>query len=305
MRLAKVKGSRSKRPDKAICTQHGVQPVVGKRGSLVSKQHLTTTDGIRIMYEVIGQGPVIMLLHGAGKTRKDWNKVGYVDRLKVEFKIINVDIRGSGESDCLTRIGDYDIERICTDLDEIAKANEVEEAVVWGYSFGGSIARYLGAWSDWVKAIVVVGVPFGRAVDDIFDRYIDEFIQKYGSLAKAYNEGTLDEKGRKSAIKGRIPVWVACFQATRAWPSIEASDVKCAKLLLAGTRNKSVMDWLEGKAESLQQAGVQVELVEGLNHQQEFSQIDRVYPIVESFLRDSQKLRYTTSSNRLPSPGSS
>ena len=107
----------------------------------MSDNDLITTDGIRIAYDVIGLGPALMLLHSAGKTRKDWNKVGYVDRLKDEFKIINVDIRGSGESDCLTQIGDYEIEKICKDLEEIAKATEAAEVVVWGYSFGGNIAQ--------------------------------------------------------------------------------------------------------------------------------------------------------------------
>ena len=251
----------------------------------MAKNELITTDEIRIAYDVIGQGPaVLMLLHGAGKTRKDWNKMGYVERFKDKFKIINVDIRGSGDSDCLTQIEDYQIKKICKDLDEIVKAVGAGEVVVWGYSFGGNIARYLGAWSNWVKAIVVVGVPFGKAVDKPFDHYIDEFIQKYGSLAEAYKDGKLSEKERKSAIKGRIPVWVACFQAMRDWPDIEAGEVKCPKLLITGTRNKSVMDWLEGKEESLSQAGVQVAVVEGLNHQQEFSRIDQIFPIVESFL---------------------
>jgi pimeloyl-ACP methyl ester carboxylesterase len=63
---------------------------------MMSNKDLITTEGIRIAYDVIGQGPALMLLHGAGKTRKDWKKVGYVERLKDEFKIINVDIRGSG-----------------------------------------------------------------------------------------------------------------------------------------------------------------------------------------------------------------
>ncbi len=254
------------------------------------KHELKTTTGVRLVYDEVGKGPTILLLHGAGKTRKDWNKVGYVNRLKDSFKVINVDIRGSGESEYLTHIGDYQIEKICNDLDEIIKASGESEVIVWGYSFGGSIARYLGAWypcarSGWVKAIVVVGVPFGRAVDEFFDRYIDEFIEKYGSLARAYNESALTEVEQKSAIKGRIPAWVACFQAMRGWPDVGASEIPCPKLLVAGTRNKSVTDWLEGKEQSLQQAGVQVALLEGLNHQQEFSQIERVFPTVRSFLQ--------------------
>jgi len=256
----------------------------------MSTQFVTTSDGIRIAYDVVGEGPALMLLHGAGKTRKDWHKVGYVSRLREDFRVISVDIRGSGESDCLTRIDDYAIEKICEDLEEVAGACGVQQIAVWGYSFGGNIARYLGAWSNRVKAIAVIGVPFGRAVHEEFDRYIDEFIEKYGALAKAYDEGAMSEKERKSAIKGRIPALVACLQAMRGWPSIEAGDVDCPTLLLAGTKNRSVLEWLAGNGESLERAGVQVELVEGLTHQQEFSQIDQVYPIVRSFFEGAWKV---------------
>jgi hypothetical protein len=69
----------------------------------------------------------------------------------------------------------------------------------------------------------------------------------------------------------------------RVWPSIDASELKCEALLLAGTKNRSVMEWLEDNRESLDKTGVQVEILEGLTHHQEFSQIDRVYPVVKAF----------------------
>jgi pimeloyl-ACP methyl ester carboxylesterase len=246
-------------------------------------QFVRTKDGVRIAYDVAGQGPALMLLHGAGKTKRHWHEAGYVGRLRDAFQVICVDIRGSGESDPLTRIDDYAIEKICQDLEEVANACGAEQMRVWGYSFGGNIARYLGAWSERVNAIAVIGVPFGPAVHKEFDRYIDQFIEKYGPLAQAYKDGTLSEKKRRSAIKGRIPVWVACFQAMRRWPSLDAGDLKCATLLLSGTRNRSAMAWLKENEESLEAACVQVEIVEGLTHQQEFSQIERVYPAVRAF----------------------
>jgi len=57
--------------------------------------------------------------------------------------------------------------------------------MVWGYSFGGNIACYLGAWLDCVQAIALIGVPFGRVVNKAFNSYIDVFIKKYCALAQA------------------------------------------------------------------------------------------------------------------------
>lgn len=255
----------------------------------MTTQFVTSSDGARIAYDVTGSGSALMLLHAAGKTRKDWHKVGYVERLKEDFIVITVDIRGTGESEFLTNIADYAIEKICADLNAVADICDVQQFAVWGFSFGGNIARYLGAWSDRTTAIAVIGVPFGPAVDEEFDRYIDEFVKKYGPLAQAYDEGTLTEKKRKSAIKGRIPVWMACFQAMRDWPSIAPADIRCPTLLLVGTKNKRVMNWVRLNREALDSAKVHIEVIEGLTHQQEFSQIDQVYPVVSSFLKNPRE----------------
>lgn len=249
-------------------------------------QFVLSTDGTRIAYDITGSGPALMLLHGAGKTRVDWHSAGYVERLKEEFTVITVDIRGTGESDFLTDIGDYTIEKICADLNAVADACEIQGFAVWGFSFGGNIARYLGAWSNRVKAIAVIGVPFGPAVDDAVDQFIDEFIDKYGPLTQEYNDGKLSGKKRKSVIKGGIPAWIACFQAMRDWPRIDPGDIRCPTLLLVGTENKNVMDWASSNREALEGAGTHVEFIEGLTHQQEFSHIDQIFPTVSSFLRE-------------------
>jgi pimeloyl-ACP methyl ester carboxylesterase len=251
----------------------------------MNTQFTTSPDGTRIAYDVTGQGPVLILLHGAGKDRQDWHKFGYVERLKHNFTVISIDLRGSGESDFLADIDDYGIEQICADVNAVADACHAQHFLIWGYSFGGNIARYLGAWSERVKAIAMIGVPFGPAVDNEFDQFIDEFVKKWGALAAAYHTGELSAAKRKSAIKGRIPVWVACFQAMRNWPRIDPEAVKCPAMLLAGTRNKGTLRWVESNRQALERANIQVEIVDGLNHPQEFSQVEQVYPLVATFLK--------------------
>jgi pimeloyl-ACP methyl ester carboxylesterase len=244
----------------------------------------TSPDGTRIAYELTGRGPALMLLHGAGKTRRDWRKAGYIERLKDDFTVITVDIRGSGDSDSPIEIGDYSIEKIYADLLAVADVCNVSHFAIWGYSFGGNIARYLGAWSERVTSVAVIGVPFGPAVDDDFDRFIDEFIEKWEPLVQAQHKDSLDEKDRQSAIKGRVPVWLSCFQAMRKWPSIEPGDMRCPAMLFVGTRNKNTLGWVQANRLTLDRTNVCVAIVEGLNHMQEFTQIDRVFPSVASFL---------------------
>jgi pimeloyl-ACP methyl ester carboxylesterase len=57
------------------------------------------TEGVRIYYEVEGQGVPLVLGHGGSDTLEMWRKSGYTDALKEEFQLILFDFRGHGRSD--------------------------------------------------------------------------------------------------------------------------------------------------------------------------------------------------------------
>ena len=58
-------------------------------------------QGVRIYYEVEGQGPPLVLAHGmgAGGDLNAWRSTGYTDALKDDFRLILFDFRGHGRSD--------------------------------------------------------------------------------------------------------------------------------------------------------------------------------------------------------------
>jgi pimeloyl-ACP methyl ester carboxylesterase len=247
-------------------------------------QYVVSADRTRIAYDVAGHGPALMLLHGAGKSRKDWHTAGYVERLMSDFTVIAVDIRGSGESEPLVNTSDYAIEKIHQDLEAVADACRVQHFAIWGYSLGGNIARYVGARSDRVTSIAVVGIPFGPAVDEELDRFIDQFAKKYAPLRHPPRSSTAPAQ-KKSAIKGQMPALLACFQAMRLWPRIDPQDVRCPTFLLVGSKNASAMSWVRTHGDTLPGTRVRVEIIEGLSHPQEFSRIDQVFPIISSFFK--------------------
>ena len=256
----------------------------------MTTQFITAPDGTRISYDVTGQGPALMLLHGAGKTRQDWHKLGYVDRLKADFTVITVDVRGTGESDYLVEIEDYAIEKICTDLYAVADACGVERFAIWGFSFGGNIARYPAAWSERISAIAVIGVPFGPAVDAAFEKVIGGFEKKYGELAEKQKQ-EFDPNQRRSPIKGSMAGWLACFRAMRSWPDVNPSEVDCPAVLVVGAKNKNALRWAESQQEELVQAGVELQIIAGLTHNQELTEVDQVFPVIHPFFMEKvQKL---------------
>jgi pimeloyl-ACP methyl ester carboxylesterase len=249
-------------------------------------QFAISTDGTHIAFDITGDGPALMLLHGAGKTRKDWHKLGYVARLQENFTVITMDLRGTGESDYLVEIEDYAIEKICQDLDAVADTCGVERFAIWGFSLGGNIARYPAARSDRVSAIAVVGVPFGPAVDQVFDEQIVRFEKKYAPLVDQQKLKPYPAKNR-TPIKGQMVSWLACFRAMRGWPGVDPGEIRCPAILVVGTKNKNTLQWVDKNREELVQAGIELQILDGLNHNQEFEKIDRSFPVISQFFRDN------------------
>ena len=254
-----------------------------------------SNDGIRIAYEVYGTGPSIILLHGGQMSRQSWHDEGYVDRLKQEFEVVAIDLRGNGESDRPIRPQDYHVARHCDDILAVANACGIERFALWGYSLGGNIGRYLAAQSSSVASLIMIGVTFGLGASGDFRRLILSFRDHWLPILQAQTDGVLNvlslsQQDQELLQSGDVPLTIAQASGMLEWGSIEPGDVRCPTLWLAGSRNEPAMAGIREYEASLKGSRVQVQVVEGLDHAQEFSLIDKVLPLMLSFTQ-AQKPR--------------
>ncbi len=56
------------------------------------------SDGARIEFEVTGDGPPLVLLHGFFGDRSTWHAAGYVNALAARFRLVLIDLVGHGGS---------------------------------------------------------------------------------------------------------------------------------------------------------------------------------------------------------------
>jgi pimeloyl-ACP methyl ester carboxylesterase len=75
--------------------------------------YANSTDGTQIAYDLFGEGPAIVLLHGGGGSRQEWHEAGYIRLLQEDYTVITMDLRGHGESGLPVRPEDYAIELMC------------------------------------------------------------------------------------------------------------------------------------------------------------------------------------------------
>jgi pimeloyl-ACP methyl ester carboxylesterase len=254
----------------------------------MSTSFATSPDDIRIAYDVGGHGIPLVLLHGGGQTRLDWHTAGYVERLKYNFKVITIDIRGNGESEKPTESTAYSIEKHCQDILTVTRACRVEQFTIWGYSYGGNIGRYLAAQSTLVTRLIMMGVTFGPGASGKFRQFIIDFRDHWTPILQAQADGTLDvqalsQKDQVRLQSSDVPVTMAWLSAILDWRSVQPGEVRCPTLWLIGSRNDPSMTGAREYKEKLKDSKVQVQVVEGLNHDQEFTKIDKVLPVMLSF----------------------
>jgi aminoacrylate hydrolase len=100
-----------------------------------------TIDGSEFYYEVIGNGPPLLLVTGLAGTASYWNP--NIEGLSRHFTVIRYDHRGTGRS--VRSEQAYSIELLADDLLGLMDALEVKSASLVGHSTGGAIGQVLAA----------------------------------------------------------------------------------------------------------------------------------------------------------------
>jgi len=110
------------------------KPMFGKAMPYANNQ------GVRIRYEVEGNGPPLVLLQGLTGYLESWRELGYVGSLKRNYKLIPIDVRGHGGSDKPHDPEAYKLSLLVADGVAVMDVLNVSKAHFLGYSLGGRIA---------------------------------------------------------------------------------------------------------------------------------------------------------------------
>ncbi len=245
-------------------------------------------DGMRVAYDRSGSGPAILLLHGGGSNRQEWHEAGYVDRLKESYTVITMDLRGHGESALPVNPADYTIEKMEQDILAVADACGFEQFTIWAMSYGGKVGRYLAARSGRVAKIILMGTPLGLGVTGELRQEAVDFYAHWPPILQAQQDGTLDlaslsPHDQEFLQHFNIPVMLGWVRAMLDWPAVEPADFLCPTLWLIGSQDEHAMTSLQEYERLLAGTRVQVRIVEGLEHNQVFEEVDKVFPIMVAF----------------------
>ena len=116
-----------------------------------------TNDGAHIHYEVTGEGKPLVLMHGWDQSGKAFCE--NVPVLSQKYKVINVDLRGHGESENVNY--GYRISRLSMDVKQLLDYLDLQDVTLLGWSMGCSVL-----WGYWdlyrnerVSKLIMVDEP--------------------------------------------------------------------------------------------------------------------------------------------------
>ncbi len=117
-------------------------------------------NGVRIHYEVEGDGPPLTLMHGMGGSIDNWRRAGYIDALKDQYRLILVDSRGFGDSDKPHDVAAYTREAKVSDVTAVLDDLGIDRTHYWGYSMGASNGWAMGMLHpERLHSLVLGGYP--------------------------------------------------------------------------------------------------------------------------------------------------
>ena len=94
-------------------------------------------NGIKICYEIKGEGEPLLLVHGFSDRKEHWR--AQYDALSEHFKVIRFDNRGAGKSDRPDVV--YSMEVLANDINGLLDYLDIKKTHIAGHSLGGMIVQ--------------------------------------------------------------------------------------------------------------------------------------------------------------------
>ncbi len=138
----------------------------------------STANGIKIYYEVSGEGFPFVLVHANPFDHNLW--VYQISHFSTYFKIIAIDIRGYGRSD--KPENDFTLKDMAEDVLGVCRDEGVIEAILGGVSVGSGLALLLGLDHPGLfKALILVGGNNGggERIEERIRGYTTSGIENY------------------------------------------------------------------------------------------------------------------------------
>ncbi len=236
----------------------------------------TETNGIEIYYEISGQGPPVLFIHGLGSSARDWEE--QVADFSRDYQVITVDLRGHGRSD--KPPGPYSIGLFAADVAGLLEGLKTGPVHVVGLSMGSAVAWHLALdHGEFVRTLVLTNMSAEVPVKGLRARFafsLRVFIikalgmKKLGAiLARRLFPKPEHVEQRKTLVhrwaQNEKKASLSALFALKNWSVMDRlEEVKCPVLVVASDQDYSPLQHKEEYVRRMPEAELTV--VEDAHH---------------------------------------
>jgi pimeloyl-ACP methyl ester carboxylesterase len=196
-----------------------------------------SSDGVEIAFEVWGQGPPILLIHGfASNAQVNWVDTGWVKTLTgAGLQVIAMDNRGHGQSEKLYDVNQYEAPLMADDAKRLLDHLAVPRAAVMGYSMGARISAFLAMQYPGRVTCAIFGGLASRMVTGVGGSEAIAEALEAPSAATVENREARAFRLFADSTKSDRAALAACIRSSRVKIKEEAlRAISCPVLVVAG-----------------------------------------------------------------------
>ncbi len=245
-------------------------------------------EEVRIHYEIEGEGPPLILLHGLGGSLRFWHDAGYVVELKRNHQLILVDARGHGASDKPHSPESYTLDLLSADVVAVLDAVEMQQAHFLGYSMGGWIGFGIAKHAPKRLSSIIIGGVDPHEGDPDKPNFFREVYEKGMEATLAMTDkifGKWMTPGLKSQFRSNDLAALIALVSSRDW-RIGFEDVlptiTMPCMIFVGEEDPSYPGALKGAKEM---PNVTFVSIPELNHVDAAYRSELVLPHITKFLK--------------------
>jgi len=218
-------------------------------------------NGIKLYYEIYGDGPPLVVLHGNGGSIS--SAASHIPDLMKKYKVIAIDSRSQGKSTDTDKPLTYD--QMASDVNELLNQLNIDSAYIWGQSDGAILCILLA--KDYPKKVkrVVAFAPNMQPDENAVEPWAVDWVKR-----------TIQSSKDKHQIK--------LFEMMRDYPNVPLEQLKTIKapcLIIGGDRDVIRLEHLVAMFKHIPNA--QLCILPGSTHGGAWEQKDRFLSIMNDF----------------------
>lgn len=124
----------------------------------VKHGHAVSDGGVRIHYASLGQGPLVVMIHGFPDFWYTWRHS--MDALSGRFQVVAIDQRGYNLSDKPKGLENYDMRLLVADVAAVIRHLGRDRATIVGHDWGGMVAwQFAMNLPQMTENLVILNLP--------------------------------------------------------------------------------------------------------------------------------------------------